>query len=79
MNRLTFVAVAVAAALALGACNRAPASSPRSEQAAVSAADVERCSKGGMGAANDPDCKAASDQRFRQFLDGGGTSEHRNR
>ncbi|MFC3070466.1 hypothetical protein [Phenylobacterium soli] len=79
MNRLTFTAV-VSAALVLSACDQSRATNHESEPAhAASAGDVDRCSKGGMAAANDPTCKAASDQRFREFLDGGGDREHRNR
>ena len=78
MNRLTFAAVV--AALALSACGRSQATTGSNEPTYSTAArDVERCSKGGMDAANDPACKAASDQRFRDFMDGGGSSEHRNR
>ena len=70
----------IAAALALSACGRSQATTGRNEPShSTAATDLERCSKGGMDAANDPACKAASDRRFRDFMDGGGSSEHRNR
>lgn len=79
MNRLTFAAI-TAAALALNACGQSQATTGSNESThPTTASDVERCSKGGMDAANDPACKAASDQRFRDFMNGGGSSEHRNR
>ena len=68
-------------ALSLAACGRQQATSSPSPDGAASAAASEqaRCARGGMEAASDPRCKAASDARFRKFLDGGGRDEHRSR
>lgn len=67
-------------AMSLAACGRQEATSNPSPVTAASTAtaDQERCAGGGMEAANDPRCKAASDARFRKFMGGGG-DEHRSR
>jgi conjugative transfer region protein TrbK len=68
-------------ALSLAACGRQEAISDSRPQADASAAssEQERCAHGGMDAANDPRCKAASDAQFRKFMNGGGSDEHRSR
>ena len=57
----------------LAGCGQEAVSTPKAEptQVKVPALD-EFCARGGMEAAKDPRCKAAADERFRKFMDGGG-------
>ena len=55
--------------LAAGACSPKPvASNPQELSASELKARVDKCSNGGMEAANDPACKQASDENFKRFL-----------
>lgn len=78
MNRKLVLATAAMAFLALGACNQKPAADAPASGQASTAVQQDRCARGGMEAANDPSCKAAADQRFDKFINGGG-DEHRRR
>ncbi|MBL8772188.1 MAG: hypothetical protein JNK30_12465 [Phenylobacterium sp.] len=75
---MTKPAVLFLVVAALSGCGQKPAaeSSPASQSAAVVGQD--KCARGGMNAANDPGCKAAADERFDKFINGGG-DEHRRR
>ena len=55
---------------ALGACSPKPTAAETQQLSAPELkAQVDRCSRGGMDAANDPSCKQASDENFRRFLE----------
>lgn len=57
----------------LAGCGQEASSTPATEPVRDKLPPLEEfCARGGMEAAKDPRCKAAADERFRKFMDGGG-------
>lgn len=68
--RTVSVIASFAALAGLSACGPKPTAADTQRMSAPELkAQVDRCGRGGMEAANDPSCKKASDENFRRFLE----------
>jgi conjugative transfer region protein TrbK len=68
--RTISIITGVAVVAALSACAPKPsATDVQGMPPSQLKAKIDRCSNGGMDAANDPSCKQASDENFRHFLE----------